>query len=114
MSKILTQDEFVRTMSALIVENFGSMENFGRAYNAMIEADERKAEDEYEQWDKQHGSFFDRGSADSYYGRPRQPHRGGVGGMSGPREEAVNAEDIMAYNAGYDWNEQFGGKKDYE
>ena len=65
-------------------------------------------------YDQRHGSFWDRGSADSYYGRPRGPHRGGVGGMSGPRIEAVEAEDIIAYNAGYDYNEQFGGKKSWD
>jgi hypothetical protein len=60
-----------------------------------------------------HGSFFDRGAADSYYHRPRTPHRGGVGGTSGPRIDAVKIEDIEAYHAGYDYNEQFGDKKDW-
>ena len=32
-----------------------------------------------------HGGLYDRGSADSYYGRPRNPHYGGVGGTSGDR-----------------------------
>jgi len=62
-------------------------------------------------YDSQHGSFFDRGAADSWYGRPRDPHRGGVGGDSGPKTYAVIAADIEAYNAGYDHNEEFGGKK---
>jgi hypothetical protein len=66
-----------------------------------------------EHFDKDHGSFFDRGSADSYYGRPRNPHRGGVGGMSGPRIEAVNPADIEAYHAGYDFNEMYGDKKQW-
>jgi hypothetical protein len=61
-----------------------------------------------------HGSFFDRGAADSYYHRSRSPHRGGVGGGSGLRIDAVNPAEIEAYNAGYDWNEQFGDKKSYE
>ena len=65
-------------------------------------------------YDATHGSFFDRGSADSYYHRDRNPHRGGVGGDSGPRIVAVNVDDLEAYHAGYDYNEQFGGKKDYE
>jgi hypothetical protein len=67
-----------------------------------------------EQYDKAHGSFFDRGSADSYYGRGRNPHRGGVGGMSGPRIDAVREADIEAYQAGYDYNEQFGDKKSWD
>ena len=65
------------------------------------------------QYDKEHGSFFDRGAADSYYHRGREPHRGGVGGDSGPRIAAVTAEEIEAYNAGYDYNERFGDKKDW-
>jgi hypothetical protein len=64
-------------------------------------------------YDKEHGSFFDRGSADSYYGRGREPHRGGVGGMSGLRIPATTHEEIEAYNAGYDYNEQYGDKKDW-
>ena len=58
---------------------------------------------ELEHYDKEHGSYFDRGSADSYYGRDRQPHRGGVGGMSGPRIEAVLAEDIEALKIDPSW-----------
>jgi hypothetical protein len=65
-------------------------------------------------FDKSHGSFFDRGSADSYYGRDRNPHRGGVGGMSGPRIDAKTEFEIEAYNAGYDFNEEYGDKKNYE
>jgi hypothetical protein len=67
-----------------------------------------------EMYDKSHGSFFDRGSADSYYHRPRDPHRGGVGGDSGPRIDAKFESDIQAYHAGYDYNEQFGGKKNWD
>ena len=67
-----------------------------------------------EHFDKSHGSFFDRGSADSYYGRQRDPHRGGVGGMSGPKILASYAEDIEAYHAGYDYNEEFGDKKSWD
>ena len=66
------------------------------------------------QYDKEHGSFFDRGAADSYYHRGREPHRGGVGGDSGPRIAAVTDEEIEAYNAGYDYNEQFGDKKSWD
>lgn len=64
-------------------------------------------------YDGSHGSFFDRGSADSYYGRGRRPHRGGVGGMSGPEILASTKEEYEAYNAGYDYNEECGGKKDW-
>ena len=62
---------------------------------------------------KNHGSLYDRGSSDSYYGRQITPHYGGVGGDSGPRVEVTDADSIAEYLAGYDWNETHGGKKDY-
>ena len=65
------------------------------------------------QYDQEHGSFFDRGSADSYYGREPTPHRGGVGGASGPRIESNHPEDVQAYMAGYEFNEMYGDKKDW-
>lgn len=65
------------------------------------------------QFQRKHGSLYDRGSADSYYGRARDPHYGGVGGDSGPRVEVSDESSVAEYNAGYDYNEQFGDKKDY-
>jgi len=63
---------------------------------------------------KRHGSLYDRGSADSYYGRPRTPHYGGVGGDSGPRvDQGLSIDEIKEYYAGYEYNERFGDKKDY-
>ena len=63
---------------------------------------------------KNHGSLYDRGSADSYYGRPRTPHYGGVGGDSGPRvDQGLSIDEIKEYYAGYEHNERFGDKKDY-
>ena len=61
----------------------------------------------------EHGDPFDRGSADSYYGRSINPHKGGVGGLSGPRITDLTASELEAYLAGYAYNEQFGDKKDY-
>ena len=62
-----------------------------------------------------HGCPFDRGSADSYYGRIRTPHKGGVGGDSGPRIESnqMSLQEIADYGAGYNYNEKFGDRKDY-
>lgn len=56
-----------------------------------------------------HGNAFDRGSADSYYTRPRNPHIGGSGGAYGftPNYD-LTPDEVEAYNAGYDYNEQFG------
>jgi hypothetical protein len=65
------------------------------------------------QFQRKHGSLYDRGSADSYYGRARDPHYGGVGGDSGPRVEVYDESSVAEYLAGYDYNEQFGDKKDY-
>jgi hypothetical protein len=61
----------------------------------------------------QHGCLYDRGSADSYYYRGRDPHYGGVGGDSGPRVEVADAESVAEYMAGYDDNERSGDKKDW-
>jgi hypothetical protein len=79
-----------------------------------INMDYKEAQIAIEHFNKDHGSFFDRGSADSYYGRHRDPHRGGVGGMSGPRIDAKTEEELQAYHAGYDYNEQFGDKKSWD
>ena len=62
-----------------------------------------------------HGQPFDRGSADSYYGRGRDPHWYPEGSYNGERVEAANmtAEELEAYHAGYDHNERYGDKKDW-
>lgn len=63
---------------------------------------------------KLHGGLFDRGSADSYYGRPRDPHWYPEGSYNGPKITDLNPAEIAAYNAGYDWNEKFGDKKSWD
>lgn len=62
-----------------------------------------------------HGSPFDRGAADSWYHRAKVPHKGGVGGDSGPRVEAIDLTEAerWQYYAGYEYNERFGGKKEW-
>jgi hypothetical protein len=62
---------------------------------------------------KNHGSLYDRGSADSHYVRPRGPHYGGVGGDSGPRVEVNDDKSVAEYLAGYEYNERYGDKKDW-
>ena len=61
----------------------------------------------------EHGDPFDRGSSDSYYGRSREPHKGGVGGSSGPRITELTPAEVKAYQAGYDYNEESGNKKNW-
>ena len=66
-------------------------------------------------YDTLHGSPFDRGSADSYYGRPRDPHCYPAGTYKGDKvvlEPGTAAYE--AYMAGYDYNEQFGDKKNWD
>ena len=57
-----------------------------------------------------HGCLYDRGSADSYYGRQRDPHYGGVGGTSGSRVDVSDKTSVAEYLAGYEHNEQAGIK----
>ena len=71
---------------------------------------------EVTEYDTRHGSAFDRGSADSYYGRPRRPHMymGATGNSPEIPADVMSNEDIEAYHAGYDHNEQYGGKKSWD
>jgi len=62
----------------------------------------------------QHGSLYDRGSADSYYRRAPNPHYGGVGGDSGQRVPVSDAASIAEYQDGYDDNERRGDHKDWQ
>jgi len=67
-------------------------------------------------YDTRHGGPFDRGSADSWYSRPCSPHMF-LGGsyMSveiGARD--MTPEQVDEYLAGYRYNEQHGGKKDWD
>jgi len=66
-------------------------------------------------FETRHGSPYDRGSADSYYGRPRIPHYYAGATMQSPRIElaCMTAEEITAYTAGYRDNEQHGDKKNW-
>ena len=43
---------------------------------------------------KQHGSLYDRGRADSYYGRPRDPHWYPKGSYNGDKVTELSAEEI--------------------
>jgi len=76
----------------------------------MITIDTRK------NYDERHGGAFDRGSADSHYGRPRQPHmyEDGTGISTRIEPTEMTTSEIQAYLAGYQWNEQFGDKKSWD
>ena len=66
-------------------------------------------------YDERHGGPFDRGSADSYYHRGYEPHYyvGDTHTSQRVNLESMTAEEITAYTAGYNWNEQYGDKKDW-
>ena len=65
------------------------------------------------QFNREHGSLYDRGSADSYYGRMPDPHYWTQGTGHGVKVTELNSAEIAEYIAGYDYNERFGDKKDY-
>ena len=55
-------------------------------------------------YNPEHGSPYDRGSADAYYGRKKDPHWYPKGTYHGDRVSCLDmtAAQIEAYNAGYD------------
>tara|TARA_B000000609_G_scaffold35945_1_gene25321 strand:+ start:10637 stop:10897 length:261 start_codon:yes stop_codon:yes gene_type:complete len=66
-------------------------------------------------YDTRHGGPYDRGAADSYYHRQPRPHYYVGKTQQSERVEAENmtAEEIAAYNQGYQDNEDAGAKKLY-
>lgn len=82
----------------------------------MTFADLETVEFEGVEYDRRHGGPFDRGTADSWYSREFNPHffRGAT--YDSPKVELaeMTAAEIVAYTAGYNYNERHGGKKDYD
>ena len=66
-------------------------------------------------YDQRHGGPYDRGSADSYYGRIYSPHYFLGDSYSSPKVETaqMTAEEIKAYSAGYNDNEDAGNFKEW-
>jgi len=65
-------------------------------------------------YNRRHGGPFDRGAADSYYGRGLRPHY--FKGATYLSDEVIPQQGSVEYNdyiAGYDWNEERGDKKDW-
>lgn len=61
-----------------------------------------------------HGGAFDRGSADSYYSRPRRPHYfEGATYLSAEIAAEPGSLEWNEYMLGYDYNEAHGDKKDW-
>jgi len=65
--------------------------------------------------DDRHGSPYDRGSADSYYGRQYKPHyyKGATYQSERVGLDDMTSEEILAYYDGYYDNEKNGDKKDW-
>jgi|688.fasta_scaffold898405_2 hypothetical protein len=57
--------------------------------------------------DKSHGSPYDRGSADSYYGRRRNPHKWPEGTGHGEKVTLTDPDEIEHYMKGYSENNDF-------
>lgn len=56
------------------------------------------------EYDRRHGGPYDRGAADAYYGRPRDPHYfvGATYGSQPIPASDMSYEQLAEYNAGYD------------
>ena len=65
--------------------------------------------------DRGHGSPYDRGSADSYYRRPRRPHffTEATYASDEIEERFMTKQQIDEYNLGFDENEAAGNFKDW-
>ena len=76
----------------------------------MIAIDTKKIAEKF----TRHGGAFDRGSADSYYHRSPNPHYFASDTYaSDPITAEPGTAEYEAYMAGYDYNEQYGDKKDW-
>lgn len=64
-------------------------------------------------YDERHGGPWDRGSADSYYGRGFKPHYFTGSTYQSDEVTDLTPEELEAYTAGYEWNEEFGSKKEW-
>ena len=70
---------------------------------------------EMTKYDSRHGGPYDRGAADSYYGRPQAPHCfvGGTYASERVPFERMTPDELAAYRTGYEDNEESGSKKDW-
>ena len=66
-------------------------------------------------YDERHGGPWDRGSADSYYGRGYNPHYYVGATYSSPKveEKQMTPEEIEAYEAGFAANQAEGNFKNW-
>lgn len=71
--------------------------------------------DSIKYYDQRHGGAFDRGRADSWYSRERNPHMftGATYASLQISQADMTPQQVDDYLAGYEWNERHGGKKNY-
>ena len=76
---------------------------------------ENEYQEKYGMYDRRWGGPFDRGAADSYYGRAYRPHYFLGDTHSTPEVQAADMtpEDIEAYRAGFDYNERLNNHKEW-
>jgi hypothetical protein len=67
------------------------------------------------EYDNRHGGPFDRGQMDSYYGRSCRPHYYVEDTHNSKRVEgdALTEDDVKAYYAGHEYNDDAGDYKDW-
>jgi hypothetical protein len=67
------------------------------------------------EYDDRHGGPWDRGGADSYYQRGHRPHYFIADTYRSDQvfEKDMTEEEIEAYTAGYEDNEELGAYKDW-
>jgi len=67
------------------------------------------------EFDVRHGGPFDRGAADSYYGRNMEPHYylGATMASTKIGKDGMTADELAAYYSGYYWNTDNGTFKEY-
>ena len=66
-------------------------------------------------YNQRHGGPFDRGQADSYYGRDYNPHYFVGDTYNSPKIELaqMTAQEIVAYTAGFNENEKANNHKEW-
>lgn len=84
-----------------------------RAQQITEQALERIRQRQVQSYDQRHGSPYDRGQADSYYGRDSSPHYFQGDTHNSPRVDllAMSEQEILAYTAGYRDNQAGGDRK---
>lgn len=65
--------------------------------------------------DTRHGGPWDRGAADSYYGRLIRPHYflGDTHNSIEITKDGMTEDELRSYYAGFDWNHEQGNFKEY-